>query len=344
MGVIDAWGLDSTALTVAGQGRGGIPAASRTPPAGGDHKRLPPHCHAKKAFPRTTASRVGRAGRRPRTAGAAGSGSGASKVLHGVKQVRKTGAVQSAFPFPVRPARATPSRRFLPFPGSFGPVLLAAALIVAGLAACATSSSRREKFLERVPPPQPLLTGTATYGNGLLAVQAWLGPSVRLKKPEEEQSGARGRRGGDQREYFNGSLRSGETEGYDRFADPFQDDAEHADRYTAQEVDEMYGRVNYQYILPPRLALTFMFANTGTQPMMVSVTEVNSTLGNFAPRPERLLLKPGQQGSLDPMLSTLIDNFDHLDVTLAVKIGERRETQVLRLRRTEEPHPAGAAK
>jgi len=174
-------------------------------------------------------------------------------------------------------------------------------------------------------------------------VQAWLGPSVRLKKPEDEEGGAgpHARRRGaefDSSQIFNGSVSN------DRFTYPFQDSAERDDQYTTHEIDEMYGRVNYQYILPPRLALKFTFANTGSQPMIISVTEVNSTLGNFAPRPEQLMLRPGQQGSLDPMLSTLDNNFDHLDVTLAVKIGERRETQVVKLRRTEEPHPAGAGK
>ena len=38
----------------------------------------------------------------------------------------------------------------------------------------------------------------------------------------------------------------------------------------------MYGRVNYQYVLPPRLALTLTFANAGTKVMMISVVEVSS--------------------------------------------------------------------
>jgi hypothetical protein len=264
------------------------------------------------------------------------------KVLHGVGQVRKTATVQSAFPFSLPPPRANPSRRFSPVSRAFAPALLGAAFILAGLAACATSRATREKFLERVPPPQPLLTASATYGDGILAVQAWLGPSVRLKKPEEaDGADQRGRPRGrefDGSRIFNGSVSN------ERFDDPFQDSGEHEDQYTTQEIDEMYGRVNYQYILPPRLALTFTFANTGSQPMIVAVTEVSSALGNFAPRPEQLMLKPGQQGSLDPMLSTLDNNFDHLEVTLAVKIGEHRETHVLRLRRTEEPHPAGPGK
>jgi hypothetical protein len=264
------------------------------------------------------------------------------KVLHDVGQVRKTGAVQSASPCSLPPPRANPSRRFSPALRAFAPALLGAAFILAGLAACATSRATREKFLERVPPPQPLLTASAAYGDGILAVQAWLGPSVRLKKSEaEDGADQRGKPRGrefDGSRIFNGSVSN------ERFDDPFQDSAEYGDQYTAQEIDEMYGRINYQYVLPPRLALTFTFVNTGSQPMIVTVIEVSSALGNFAPRPEQLMLKPGQQGSLNPMLSTLENNFDHLEVTLAVKIGERRETQMLRLRRTEEPHPPGPGK
>ena len=250
---------------------------------------------------------------------------------------------ESASPLPTRPARTIPSRRFFTAGSAVGPVLLGAAFLLAGLAACTTSRATRERFLERVPPPQALLTGTATYGGGVLAVQSWLGPSVRLKKPAEAEE-PEGHRAGGRRDRMYDAPLPGEMGGNDSMADPFQDSAGRDDQYSEQEINEMYGRINYQYILPPRLALTFTFANTGTQPMIVSVVDVTSALGNFAPRPEQLTLRPGQQASLDPMLSTLDNNFDQLDVTLAVKIGDRRETQVLRLRRLEEPHPAAPAK
>lgn len=40
------------------------------------------------------------------------------------------------------------------------------------------------------------------------------------------------------------------------------------------------------------------------------------------------------------MLSNLEDNFDELDLTVTVRIGDRPETQVLKLRKAQEPPPA----
>lgn len=246
--------------------------------------------------------------------------------------------MQSPSPFPLkRPLalRVRPATTARHIPAA---ARLAAAILFLGLAACATSRSAREKFLERVPPPQPLLNASATYGAGVLTVQAWLGPSVRLRKPGEHPEEA-GEAGGDEshRGRFQGASR--ESDSINGPADPFDEDGANESEYSQAEIDQMYGRVNYQYVLPPRLALTLTFANPGSKVIMISVVEINSGLGNFVPRPEELTLGPGQQGSLDPMLSNLDYNFDELDLTLTVKIGDRRETQVLKLRKVQEPPP-----
>ncbi len=229
-----------------------------------------------------------------------------------------------------------PSTHPTPRPSRWSPPApcgrLAAALLLAGLTGCATSRSTRAKFLERVPPPQPILNASATYGDGALMVQAWLGSSVRLRKPGE----------GDRRSGGEGSYRrpprGSISQDYEE--NPFADEGGDRDRYSKDEIDEMYGKVNYQYILPPRLALTLSFVNRGKRPLTVTITEVNSAMGNFAPRPETLTLGPGEEGRVDPMLSSFDNNFEQLDVTIGVRIGGRAEEQVLHLRRTAEPPPA----
>lgn len=212
----------------------------------------------------------------------------------------------------------------------------AAVLLWAGLTACATSRSTRQKFLERVPPPQPLLKATATYGDGAVLAQAWLGSSVRLRKPGE------GGPDGDRRGGGEGHLRRPPRGAMsaDSAENPFDESGEDRDRYSKEEIDEMYGKVNYQYILPPRLALTLSFVNQSKQTLTLTVTEVNSVMGNFAPRPETLTLGPGQEGSVDPMLSSFDNNFEQLDVTLGMRLGGRTEEKVLHLRRAEEAPPA----
>jgi hypothetical protein len=305
----------------------------------GDHKAPPSHCHAKKA-PDGTVGNAEFASHCCRAAACATEADpGSSKILHRAGQVRRTVAVQSQSPFPIKRPPALRARSATTAKRIPTGVRLGAAILFLGLAACTTSRSAREKFLERVPPPQPLLNASATYGAGVLTVQAWLGPSVRLRKPGEhpeaagEAGGGEGRRG-----RFRGSSR--ENDSISGLAAPFEEDGANESEYSQAEIDEMYGRVNYQYVLPPRLALTLTFANPGSKLIMISVVEVSSGLGNFAPRPEQLTLGPGQQGSLDPMLSNLDNNFDELDVTLTVKIGDRRETQVLKLRKVQEPPPA----
>ena len=209
---------------------------------------------------------------------------------------------------------------------------------MAGFTACVTEHRDKRKLLERIPPPQPLLSAIARYGEGTMAVQAWLGPSVRLRKADGQPDATeQGPRTGGRRDRLEGSS-SQPADYFDRTSAPFE---QGTNDYSKEEIDEMYGRVNYQSILPPRLALTFTFVNTCTQTIMLTIAEVNSLLGNFAPRPEKLTLAPGQEGSIDPMLSTFDNNFEELDVTLTLRRGGKGETQVLKLRRVQpSPPPA----
>ena len=255
-----------------------------------------------------------------------------------MEEVRRTNAVQfmrSSFssPFPALRQRASK-------PAWRDPVvvLLLALVAIIGLTACTTERGNQKRLLERVPPPQPLLTASARFGEGTLAVQAWLGPSVRLRKADGQPDAAeKGPRAGGRRDRLEGPS-SQPSDYFDRTSAPFE---QGTNDYSKEEIDEMYGRVNYQSILPPRLALTFTFVNTSTQTITLTIAEVNSLLGNFAPRPEKVTLAPGQEGSIDPMLSTFDNNFEELDVTLTLRRGGKGETQVLKLRRVQpSPPPA----
>jgi hypothetical protein len=212
--------------------------------------------------------------------------------------------------------------------------LLAAGIVLAVLTACFTEGSRKKRLLERIQPPQPMLMDAATYGEGVLTVESWLGPSVRLKKTGDLAETAEGKPRPERRRRDALPEASAYSE---RSDDPFEPGGSN---FSAQEIDDMYGRTNYDYILPPRLALTFVFVNNGAQPLTFAITDVNSLLGNFASRPPILTLAPGQRASIDPMLSNLNTNFEGLDVTLAVKVGAKVETKVLQLHRTPGSRPA----
>lgn len=182
-------------------------------------------------------------------------------------------------------------------------------------------------------PPQPVLAGTARFADGMIVVESFLGPSVRLKHLDDRDD----RKGPRPSGHRSGSM-GGETDYYEVRDDPFE---EGANTFSAAEIDEMYGRTNFEYILPPRLALAIKFANNGTQPVTFAIADVNCILGNFAPRPSAMTLAPGQQASIDPMLSNLDSNFELLDVTLAIKCNGKTDKQVLHLaRRPGAPSPA----
>ena len=223
---------------------------------------------------------------------------------------------------PVPPLPSRRSRDWRPGPLASGLALGLLAAVV--LAACSTERAERRRFMSRIAPPQPVLTAGATYARGAVTVQSWLGPSVRLRPAGERPSGLPSRAGEHLREHQR----------------PF---AEGGSDFTREEIDTMYGRVDYQYMRPPRLALTFTFTNTGSAPVTITIANVDSALGNFAARPETFTLAPGQQGSPDPMLSPVENNFDLLDVTLTLKVGVTSETHVLPLRPAPGGPPAPAA-
>lgn len=262
-------------------------------------------------------------------------------MLHRAGEVRKTTSVQftrSPFSSP-----ALPPGRQTGQPGGCrsAALLILAMTAILGLTACATERGDKRRLLERVPPPQPLLTASAAYGNGTLEVQAWLGPTVRLRKADGGPDSAEGRPHAGGRRGQRQESSSPPSDYPDRADAPFESGA---NSFSSAEIEEMYGRVNFQYILPPRLALTLTIANKSAQTIALAVADVNSLLGNFAPRPEKFVLAPGQQGSIDPMLSTFDNNFEDLDVTLTIRRGDQRETQVLKLRRVQPPSPPTPAK
>jgi hypothetical protein len=79
----------------------------------------------------------------------------------------------------------------------------------------------------------------------------------------------------------------------------------------------------------PPVTLRVEFLNKGTEPVVIEVTELNSSLGNFAARPEKLTVAPGETGSLDPMISQLGVTSDEIPLKLAVRVGDKRDAQVV---------------
>ncbi len=79
----------------------------------------------------------------------------------------------------------------------------------------------------------------------------------------------------------------------------------------------------------PPVTLRVLFENRGTEPVELEVTEVNSDLGNFAVRPPKLTIAPGEKGVLDPMVSQLGVTSDEIPLKLSVRTGGKKEQQTI---------------
>jgi hypothetical protein len=79
----------------------------------------------------------------------------------------------------------------------------------------------------------------------------------------------------------------------------------------------------------PPVTLRVQIENRGTEPVEVEVTDVNSELGNFAVRPSKLTIAPGEKGTLDPMVSQLGVTSDEIPVKIAVRLAGKKDTQVI---------------
>lgn len=79
----------------------------------------------------------------------------------------------------------------------------------------------------------------------------------------------------------------------------------------------------------PPVTLRVKFENHSTEPMELEVTDVNSELGNFAVRPPKLTLAPGQDGALDPMISQLGVTSDEIPIKVVVRSAGKAETQTI---------------
>ncbi|MSU23844.1 MAG: hypothetical protein EXS32_08485 [Opitutus sp.] len=79
----------------------------------------------------------------------------------------------------------------------------------------------------------------------------------------------------------------------------------------------------------PPVTLRVQFQNQGPATLELEITEVNSDLGNFAVRPPKLVIAPGESGALEPMISQLGVTSDEIPIKVVVRMGGKAETQVI---------------
>ena len=90
----------------------------------------------------------------------------------------------------------------------------------------------------------------------------------------------------------------------------------------------------------PPVTLRVKFQNNGPEPVVVEVTDLNSDLGNFAVRPDKLTMAAGETGTLDPMISQLGVTSDEIPIKVTVRVAGKKETQTITVKSVLAPIPA----
>lgn len=124
-----------------------------------------------------------------------------------------------------------------------------------------------------------------------------------------------------------------------RDMDPFNEsysfdygDSEEAQKEAVQDyIRQAMARRAAGSPMPP-VTLSVEFTNRGTEPVEIAPMEVNSDLGNFAPRPKTITVAPGEKAKLEPMVSQLGVTSDAIPVTIGIRVGGKTETQVIEVK------------
>jgi len=89
----------------------------------------------------------------------------------------------------------------------------------------------------------------------------------------------------------------------------------------------------------PPVTLRVQFQNHSPEPVVVEVTDVNSDLGNFAVRPDKLTVAAGETGKLEPMISQLGVTSDEIPIKVTVRVAGKKETHTLVVKSVLAPIP-----
>lgn len=199
----------------------------------------------------------------------------------------------------------------------------AAALTALALAGCGTGPGPRDLMMEEAsagPVERPVaMKGETSFLSGKLA------SSVTVSRGFDRGNAARGpapKGDGSRRNRRdeNGAF----SENYSIYGETEEQQKEAMEEY----IRIAKARRAAGSPMPP-VTLRVHFTNSGTEPVELEVTEVNSALGSFAPRPTKLTIAPGETGSLDPMISQLGVTSDEIPLKLGVRVGSQRESQVV---------------
>jgi hypothetical protein len=185
--------------------------------------------------------------------------------------------------------------------------LLPSACLAAGvfLGGC---SSQPDYVPENTPEQQaerPTMLGQETFFDGKLLVEANLGRGFRLRQVRKRD--------------FQG--RAGLGDGF-------------TDVYMLEEPEpeeQVYIPRMANSTLPP-VALRLRVTNGTDAPVDVEFLHCDSSLGNFAVRPEHLAIAPGESGLPDPMTSLLGVMNNEIQLKVGLRLAGKSESKIVTLK------------
>lgn len=217
-------------------------------------------------------------------------------------------------------------------------VLTIAALLTGlfAVAGCGTGSTPRDLMMEeatRGPVERPVaMRGEGTFLEGKVAALVTVTRGFdRGNRPGPGGRSGRGRPGDDDNIYDDNRRKRRDDVG--AFTEVYNiggyGDSEEEQKEAMQDYLRMARARRAAGSPMPPVTLRVLFENKGTAPLELEVTEVNSDLGNFAVRPPKLTIAPGEKGMLEPMISQLGVTSDEIPLKLALRTGGKREQQVV---------------
>lgn len=193
--------------------------------------------------------------------------------------------------------------RRIPSPLSLALVVLACAV----LAGC-NGPSRRHRGEGELDGPKPVaMRGDTTYFDGKVHAIMTVSRGRAVPFADKDEGGRRDEGGGGGHRGYGHRRGGGDEGGYSG----------------SEDSDER--RRPLQWGLAPAVTLRLKLENASHEKMEVEIRDVNSDLGDFATRPDRVALEPGQSAELDPMISELGVTSDVIPVTVVLRAKGQTE-------------------
>ena len=209
------------------------------------------------------------------------------------------------------------------------------AMVALAVAGCGTGGGPRDLMLEEARASQSVerpvaMKGESSFLEGKVAVVATV--TRGFDRGVRREGGGRGGRGGPNADGGEGGRRGRHGDDVGAFSEVYNisggDSEEEQKEAMAEYIRQAMARRAAGSPMPP-VTLRVQFENRGTEPVELEVTEVNSDLGNFAVRPPKLTIPPGEKGVLEPMVSQLGVTNDEIPLKLALRVAGRKEAQTI---------------